>query len=525
MTLEQKIGALVMIDFSGPTVPDWLIEALKTRHWGGVILFAKNIESRAQVAALCTALQNARSGGLPLLIGIDQEGGIVDRLPFDPLSSSPGAMAFAAAGNPAWAFEAARVNGQALASLGINVNFAPCVDVNSNPLNPIIGVRSYGESAAQVTRFGLEVARGYRKAGIFPCAKHFPGHGDTSLDSHLSLPAVNEGRARLDDVELAPYRALIADGLEMIMSAHIVYPQLDPSGLPATLSRPILTGFLRGELGFDGVIITDSMSMKAIADNFGVGEAAVMAVEAGADIVLACGTPASHEQTFQALLAAARSGRLSESRIDESLRRIAALAAAWQARGAVAPPEASSVGVIDEAALASITLVRNDGTLPIVAGKRVALVAPERLPVSQLGEIGAVFPLDEGLRERGLEVTTSSFSLAEEVPADVEAAVAAARDADVTVLCLYARGRLSTGQAALAEKIRALGKPLAVVSLNSPYILMDVPGLSTYVCTYGYARSSVRALADVLSGRVEARGALPVSIPGLASRGAGAGVR
>lgn len=521
MTLEQKIGALVMIDFSGPTVPDWLVEALKTRHWGGVILFAKNIESREQVAALCASLQAARSGGLPLLIGIDQEGGIVDRLPFDPLSSSPGAMAFAAAGHPAWAFEAARVNGQALASLGINVNFAPCVDVNNNPLNPIIGVRAYGETAEQVTRFGLEVARGYRQAGIFPCAKHFPGHGDTSLDSHLSLPAVNEGRARLDAIELAPYRALIADGLEMIMSAHIVYPQLDPSGLPATLSRPILTDFLRGELGYDGVIITDSMSMKAIADNFGVGEAAVLTIEAGADIVLACGTPESHEQTYQALLAAVRDGRLSESRVDASLRRIFRLAAAWQARGEVAPPDASSVAIIDEAAQASITVVRNDGTLPLPAGKRVALIAPKRLPVSQLGEIGAVFPLDKGLRERSFEVTLSQFSLADELAADVEAAVAVAREADVVVLCLYARGRLSPWQAALAEQIRVLGKPLVVVSLNSPYILMDVPAVSTYVCTYGYARSSVRALADVLSGRAEARGALPVSIPGLAERGAG----
>lgn len=521
LTLEQKIGQLVMIDFTGLAVPDDVAHSFSTRHWGGVILFAKNIERREQVAALCSALQAAHDQPEPLFIGIDQEGGIVDRLPFDPLASSPGAMALAAAGDVAWARETARVNGLELASLGINVNFAPCVDVNCNPSNPIIGVRSYGETADQVTRFGLEVARGYRDAGIAPCAKHFPGHGDTSVDSHLALPALNEGRERLDAIELAPYRALIGDGLEMIMSAHIVYPALDGAGLPATLSRPILTDVLRSELGFDGVIITDSMSMKAVADNFGVGQAAVMAVQAGADVVLACGTREAQEETWQALFAAVRGGVIDEARIDASVARIRRLKAAWAARGEVAPPPASTAEGIDEVARASTTVVRNDGALPLRPATRVALVAPALLPVSQLGEIGAVFPLSDELRARDMQVTEHRFSLQEGGVDDGPSICAQAREADVVVLCLYARGRLSPEQAELTRALLETGRPVVAISLNSPYVLVDVSDVKTYVCTYGYARSSVRALADVLCARVAPRGRLPVSLPGLHARGTG----
>jgi beta-N-acetylhexosaminidase len=527
LTLEEKVGQMVMIDFTGYRLPDSVAESFARRHWGGVILFVKNIESRTQVSALCAELQavagsplSAEGGGpLPLLIGVDQEGGIVDRLPFDPLASSPGAMALGAGGRPERAAQVAEINGRALRSLGFNLNFAPCVDVNNNPLNPVIGVRSFGERVDDVVRFSRATAAGLRAAGIIPCAKHFPGHGDTALDSHLALPTVDQPRDRLDGVELAPYRALIEDGLEMIMTAHILYPALDSSGLPATLSGAILNHLLRGELGFAGVVITDSMAMKAVADHFGVGRAAVMAVRAGADIVLACGTPAAQEETVEALLEAARSGALEASRIDASVARILALKGGLAGR--CEPPPTEAAEVIAEAAAGGVTVTRNDRVLPLPP-RGTTVIAPSLLPVSQLGEIGAAFPLGALLGARGVEVRQIRFSLADESAADIETARVGAQDAERVVLCLYARGALSPFQRRLAEAVKGSGRPLAVVSLNSPYILADLPEVDAYVCTYGYARSSMEALADILAGRAAALGRLPVSIPGRHARGDGA---
>ncbi len=563
MTLEERVGQLVMVDFSDAGVTPGFQASLARHHWGGVILFARNLKSSEQASALCASLQRARGNAPPLFIGVDQEGGVVDRLPFDALASAPGAMALGATGIPDLAARTAFVSGRRLRDLGFNVNFAPCVDVNNNPLNPVIGIRSYGESADLVSRFAVAAARGYRAAGVIPCAKHFPGHGDTSLDSHLSLPVVPWHRARLEEVELLPYRALICDGVEMIMTAHIVYPALDPQNVPATLSEPVLSGLLRRELGFEGVIITDSMSMKAIADHYGVGPAAVMAIEAGADIVLACGSHESQVETVEALLGAVRNGTISEVRLDASLRRIARLKQATDEAGRwtcphpiVAPaeflrdPRAREIGAVAAlAARAAITLLRSDGTLPIERSRRVSLFMPTLLPVSQLGEIAVPFPLRAALAERGLDVSEHTWALQDEerpwpeslwesagssgggspdervLPSladlgfcNVGADVAGA---DVVVLCLYARGRLSAFQRLLAAQLTRHARALVVVSLNSPYVLADVSDAGSFLCTYGYAGATLEALADVLCGREKPQGRLPVTLPGLCERGHG----
>ena len=249
---------------------------------------------------LCGALQaQATALGLPpLLIAIDQEGGIVSRLPA-PFITTPSSMAQAATDDPAAAQECTRITGRQLRAFGINTNFAPVLDVNCNPANPVIGTRAFGADPHTVTRYGLAALQGYRETGVIATIKHFPGHGDTGVDSHFGLPVAHHDRARLDAVELAPFKAAIAAGAPALMSAHMVFSALD--NLPATLSRAILTELLRSELGFEGVIFTDALNMRAIADRYGATEAAIMAKAAGADVLLPLGHLAGQVAVVKAL--------------------------------------------------------------------------------------------------------------------------------------------------------------------------------------------------------------------------------
>ena len=516
MSLSARVGQLIMVDFSGYELSPELTAHLADHQWGSVILFAKNVRDRAQVAALCESIQAAALHGgarLPVLVSIDQEGGIVNRLTFADTPVSPGPMALGAIGDPALAYEAGRWMALDLASLGIFHDCAPCVDVNSNPANPIIGVRSFGEDPQRVAELGVAFARGLREGGVIPCAKHFPGHGNTAVDSHSALAAVSADRAALEACELLPFRALIADGLESIMTAHIVYPALDPRpGTPATLSRPILTEVLRGELGFEGVICTDSMAMHAIARNFGTGEAAVRAIEAGADIVMACGPREAHLETRQALLDAVAQGRLSEERINASVERIFRL----KQRFALAPrpqaPGPEALACMEDIARRAITLVQDPrGHVPLQAGARVLVVAPTHLPSSMLGELNVPMPLARLLRERGYDAREMELSLQAET-LDEAASLTAAAEVDAVVLCLHARHGLPAAQASLSKALAAGPAPVLSIAVNSPYIVRELPWVEAYLCTYGYPSATLEALAEVLAGRLPAQGRLPVSL-------------
>lgn len=328
MSLRQKIGQMLLCGFHGTEMSPELERLVRERQIGGVIYFARNVESAAQVAKLSGELQRAAadSGCVPLWISIDQEGGMVARIT-EGVALTPGNMAVAAAGSPEAAEELAFISGHELKALGINLNFAPVLDVNNNPLNPVIGVRSYGESPELAAEFGARAIRGLQNAGVAATAKHFPGHGDTTVDSHLDLPTVAHGRERMERVELVPFKRAVAEGVDAIMTAHIRFPALEPSGLPATLSPSVLTGLLRGELGFNGIITTDCMEMNAIASHYGTVEAAVMAVEAGADIVLVSHSADLQAGALDAIEQAVLGGRLSEERIVQSVKRLLALKA------------------------------------------------------------------------------------------------------------------------------------------------------------------------------------------------------
>lgn len=331
MSVEEKVGQLFLPVLYGShagtarkentaqfgtATPAKVIEKYRP---GGVILFpwAGNVSSVEQVIDLVNGMQKA-SSGVPLLVGVDQENGEVSRL--SPLITKlPDARTIGDTGDPKLARAAARVTGEELRALGINMDFAPVADVNVNPKNPVIGRRAYGTTPKKVATMVSAAVAGFHDAGVASTVKHFPGHGDTGVDSHTGLPIIDHSPEQWAKLDAPPFRAAISAGVDAVMSAHIVMPELDPSGDPATLSERILTGLLRERLGFDGVVMTDSLQMKGVREKYGDGEVAVRAILAGADMLL---MPPDFTEAYDAVLAAVRSGRISPDRLDASVTRI-----------------------------------------------------------------------------------------------------------------------------------------------------------------------------------------------------------
>lgn len=322
MTVRATVGQLLMVGFHGTELSPALIEWLQEYQPGGIILFSRNLVDPEQIARLTNALQE-QAPVTPLLIAIDQEGGRISRLP-PGFTVFPSASTMAARQAPDVAYGAAEVTAKELRAVGINMNMAPVLDVNSNPTNPIIGNRAYGAHPEQVCRFGVAVMNGLLDNGVIPCGKHFPGHGDTLTDSHKGLPVVNADRTRLEHVELEPFRYAVRRGLPTVMTAHVRYPALDPA-VPATLSRPILTDLLRHELGFEGMTLTDDVEMRAILDHGTVGEASVRAVQAGADMLLICHRRERQTEAVLAIERALDREELSLETLNARVDRIRAL--------------------------------------------------------------------------------------------------------------------------------------------------------------------------------------------------------
>lgn len=537
MTLEEKVGQMFMIDVYGrtPTDPAYedenlqsgrgvrnFAEAIERYHVGGFIYFNWNGNigvplDPQQVQDLSNGLQllaRQQRVPIPLLIATDQEGGIVARVR-QPATEFPGNMALGAARSVELAEEAARITARELRALGINMNLAPVLDVNVNPANPVIGVRSFGEDPDLVARLGAAQVGGYQGAGVIATVKHFPGHGDTDVDSHYGLPIIHHDRATLDRVDLHPFKAAVAAGADAVMTAHIVVPALDGSGLPATLSRPILSGLLREELGFDGVIITDALGMQG-AQVLPPERIPVEAIKAGADILL---MPPDVALAYEAVLDAVRNGEISERRIDESVTRILELKMRrglfeWNLpdtgdlAGLGAPASRSlAQGIAD----GSITLLRNEGAvLPLRPGSRVLVVGPRTAGSAALAE---------ELQSRGLAVTAVGTGL-HPTAAEQEEAARRAMDVDVVVATTY-NAPSYAGQRQLVDQLVATGKPVVVAATRNPYDAAVLPPTPGYLATYGYQPVSLAALARVLVGEVNPSGRLPVTIPGLFDYGAG----
>ncbi|AJY77746.1 beta-glucosidase [Paenibacillus beijingensis] len=524
MSLRQKIGQMLLCGFHGTEMSGELERFIKEHQIGGVIYFARNVESAAQVAKLSAELQRAaaEADSIPLWVSIDQEGGMVARIT-EGVALTPGNMAIAAAGSRDAAELLAFISGQELKALGVNLNYAPVLDVNNNPLNPVIGVRSYGESPELAAEYGARAIRGLQNAGVAATAKHFPGHGDTSVDSHLDLPTVLHDRERMERIELVPFKRAIAEGVDAIMSAHIRFPALEPEGLPATLSRTVLKGLLREELGFEGVITTDCMEMNAIASHYGTVEAAVMAVEAGADVVLISHRADLQAGALDAIERAVRDGRLSEARIEQSVKRLLALKAkrGVLAGGGLLPQEPLEAVLARPAHLEaarkvsedSVTLVRDEaGTLPLKRERTLAITVAAAVMTQVDETFGGGQSLGAALAAGGLDVIDRVVSL-KSVEAETAALVAAAEAADVKQIVFGTyNAHFHPAQVELARKLQQLGKPLAAVGLRNPYDLLALPDDAAFVAVYESRPLALQSAAKALLGLIPFRGRLPVSL-------------
>ncbi|MBI5524999.1 MAG: beta-N-acetylhexosaminidase [Deltaproteobacteria bacterium] len=338
-------GRMLMVGFPGKVLEAGAAALLRDLHPAGIILFSRNYESLAQVTALIAAAIEAADDP-QLLVAIDQEGGKVNRFTA-PFTLFPGAREIGATANDYMAYEVGKAMATELLASGVNVNLAPVLDVDSNPQNPIIGPRSFGPDPYLVSRMAMQMLSGMQDAGILACGKHFPGHGDTSEDSHLKLPSVDHGLDRLLDVELVPFADAIDAGIDMIMTAHVVVRGVDPD-CPATLSSDILTGLLKTRMGFRGVVVTDDLEMKAIADNFGRTEAALSAVRSGADLLLVCHTADLQVEIRDALAAAIEKGDVGPERANDASDRVTAL----KKRVLRKRPDPYFIGCIEHARLA-----------------------------------------------------------------------------------------------------------------------------------------------------------------------------
>lgn len=519
MSLEQKVGQLFTVFFNGETLGPELQDFIKNRRIGGVILYdiAGNVRSATQVAELVAAAQRfALSCGSPgLFVSVDQEGGPVARLR-EGFAVAPSNMAVGASGDPALAGLAAGTTAAQLKAVGVNMNFAPSVDVNSNPANPIIGVRSYGGQPQAVGRFGAQAIQAYLSAGIIPVAKHFPGHGDTGFDSHLRLPTVPHSRARLQTLELPPFKAAIQAGVPAIMTAHVEVPALEPSpGLPATMSRRILTDLLRHELGFNGLIVTDSMSMGAITEHYGAAEACLNSFQAGADVLL-FGADKGHAPkdflpAWERLLDAVRSGEISAERLDASVLRILQAKSRFGILAPAGPDPglaASLTGTLDQRAAtrriaqAGLTLLRNaSGLLPLDPESSVLVLWP-----------GGKAPF---LRESDDPEGLQFMALPRDPgPGNIALALQAARGFD-TVVVLTSRAVQRKGQGQLLNALCNAGHAgrTVLVSVDTPYDILTAPRITTWLAAYSDVPASITALTGALYGRINAKGELPVELP------------
>ncbi|HWE60370.1 MAG TPA: glycoside hydrolase family 3 N-terminal domain-containing protein [Chloroflexota bacterium] len=542
LSLEEKVGQLFLLAFEGETVAD--AEILLGRYLvGGVYLSQDNLTGIDQAVALLSALQDLGAStphGLPIFAACDQEGAWTVLNP--QTSSGPGNLALGAT-QAAQVEKMYAVIGRELHALGISAALAPVADVNTNPRNPIIGTRSFGEDPERVALAVAAAVRGLHRGGVRSCLKHFPGHGDTAQDTHRGLATVVRDRRQLDAGDLVPFRTGIAAGADIVMTAHLFYPALDAEW-PATLSPAILTGLLREELGFDGVILTDSFNMGSIRRAYAPSEAVVRAINAGADMVLLAEERYGDEPVdylahqvalIEAVRAAAHAGAIPEARLNQAVGRVLRLKAAASLFGAPHPNPGEAHRIVGsaphratalESARAAVTLVRNlDGQVPL----RLAAAAP-------LALVSAVDPAAHAAlrRMRGIgpnvsepptavlwreiarrHPTTEQLTL---LDADAVAAHLPALSAAAAVVVATENYPLpgfdfpTAGQRAVLEALLATGIAPIVIGLRDPYELADLPGIRTYLSALGYASVCAQAAAEVLFGERAAVGRLPVSV-------------
>ncbi len=524
MPLERQIGQLFMLGFPAHAPSPEIANLIRHHYVGGIILFSRNVRDADQVFELTNRLQTiAREAGhpYPLLIATDQENGMVQRLG-DAVTPLPGNMALGAIADAGVVSEVAELTGRELRMLGINMNLAPDVDVNNNAANPVIGVRSFGEDAAAVSRLAAASVSGYHAAGIIPCLKHFPGHGDTDTDSHLGLPVVPATLERLRTLELLPFIRGISEGADTIMAAHVALPQATGSTLPATLSPLAIGGLLRDELGYQGVVVSDCLEMDAVAKTVGTARGAVMALQAGVDLLLVSHTFALQWDSIQAVQEAVAGGVLEAAAITRAAERILQLKArnlSWStpAAGREEMDRTRYQEFTEELYARSTTLVRDSGgllPLHVQDSTRMLLVASPPAGINPAADLS--YPhqyLAASIRRRHHNI--QDICLLGEDVSSFESELAHLLEATDLVIVATINAHLDQRQASLMGWILQSGKPVIGLAVCNPYDLSVFPSLGTYLATYEYTKPALEAAVRVMFGEAQAGGRLPVTIPGI----------
>ena len=534
LTLREKAAQMVwptvLGDYTSGDSPQWqhLTDYVRREKVGG---FTISVGSPMEVAAKLNALQEMSS--VPLVFGADLEAGagfrarggyfIPNAIDLGGAVVFPPEMAIGATGDTSLAYEQGRLTAIEGRALGIHIAYAPVLDVNNNPANPVINTRSYGEDPASAARLGAAFIRGVQANGMIATGKHFPGHGDTGVNSHLALPVVTVSRNRLDSVELVPFRAAVSSGVGAIMSFHGAMPALDSSGVPGTLSQKVLTDLLRGELKFTGIIISDAMDMAGVLNQYGAVEAVKRAVKAGVDILI---QPLNVTQTIDAVVAGVTEGRYSEARIDESVRRILKakqdlglnrkkLVSLDSLRYVVG--DSSHTAMARKIAERSITLVRDSlGQVPIATTGSLRVLS---ISVGRRADLSAGVAFNGELRG-AIRNLRAEFLAAEDPAADYGRLERAADSADVTIVSSYVgqnwdavSASAPQAFASFVQRLVTKGKRPIVVSFGNPYLLQQIPFVSAYVVAWGGFPLSQAAAARALLGVQPITGKLPISIP------------
>jgi beta-N-acetylhexosaminidase len=541
LTLREKAAQIVwpwvLGDYVSGDSPQWrrLTQYIQQEKVGGFII---SVGSPTEVAAKLNAFQSMSK--IPLLFGADLEAGagfrarggyfVPNAIDLGGAIVFPPEMAIGATGDTTLAYEQGRLTAQEGRALGIHIAYAPVLDVNNNPDNPVINTRSYGEDPDLVARMGVAFIHGLQDHGMIATGKHFPGHGDTGINSHLALPIVTASRSRLDTVELVPFRAAVKGGVGAIMSFHGVMPALDSSNVPGTLSPKVLTGLLRGEMGFKGIIVSDAMDMRGVLDQFGAAEATKRGIAAGIDVLI---QPQDVSQTIDAVIAGVSEGRYTEARLDSSVRRVLET----KRRLGLAQKklvdlnalrflvgDSSNLQVARKVAEKSITLVKDSlKQIPLsVPGARVLSIT-----LARRTDLPAGNAFNAELRS-GLPNLRTEFVATEDAALNYPRLLAAADSADVTIVSSYmGQGSdvvtLNAPQpfTNFVQTLVQRGRKPIVVAFGNPYLLQQLPWVGTYLVAWGGFPVSQTAAARALLGTSAISGHLPISIPPYASRGAG----
>ncbi len=529
MTISEKIGQLFMIGFYGTRLPENVREFIRSRNIGFVILFSRNIESISQVQELTAAIH--RIGETPPLIYTDQEGGGIVR--FGELAATAiSAMGLAATGNPQNAWQAGNLIGRDMKACGIDGIFAPVLDVNVAADNPVIGIRAYADEPETVIAYATQFMHGVQASGILTCGKHYPGHGAAVVDSHLEIPEIPVSQEFFNTYCLSPFRVLARSGIDGMMTSHVRFPLLAPD--IAGFSPYLVQQLLRDQIGFNGVVFSDCLEMKAVRDHFSPAEIVEMGINAGLDVFVPSHSLDFQEELLDRLESLVIKGIIPEKRITESVERILALRArqsslmAKMNQGSLLQRGIrENLAMERQLAAESVTLLRNDaGLLPLQAGRKVLLLEWQKTIVgpsimendtrSMVGRLAREY-LEDG------EVITLKPEAEDSLPDSLEARLTENKD-EYLLAFIYSRaGQAGQHQTEMVQRVLTLRPDTIIISLETPYEIKKYPGAATFLVTYGFRMVQVEALFQILTGKSVPTGKLPVEIAGLFPRGFGLG--